>query len=180
MSLAYMDLYIFTGMILSAVIISVIYRVYIIKSWIKHYCKYDLRSAFPEADSAPLYDSIPITRTVDFTWKPSLWFKNYDKRAAIITSAAITALNEYCDFYKIYEEKLILNISFKAVKKSRFNRPLTSTFYGAPRWGGEIFITIADKLAEKSIEKPVQEPIVIVPPTVEMPRIRQIMVCKNV
>ena len=174
MSLAYTDLYIFIGMLLSAVIISAIYRVYIIKSWIKHYCKYDLRSALPDSDPVPLDGPIPVTRTVDFTWEPSLWFKNYDKRAAIITSAAITALNEYCDFYKIYEEKLILNMSIKAVKKSRFNHPLTSAFYGAPRWGGEIFITIVDKPVEKPIEKPVQKL------TEEVPRIRQIMVCKNV
>jgi hypothetical protein len=174
-----MDLFIFLGMILSAVIISIIYRVYIIKSWIKHYCFYDLRSALPEADSVPIEGPMPITRTIDFTWEPSLWFKSYDKRAAIITSAAITALNEYCDFYKIYEEKLILNISIKAVKKSRFNRPLTSIFYGASRWGGEIFITIADKPVEKPIEKPVQK-ITVIYHSEEVPRIRQIMVCRDV
>ena len=176
MSLAYTDLYIFVGMILSGVIISAVYRVYIIESWIKHYCKYDLRSALPDSDPVPLEGPIPVTRTVDFTWEPSLWFKNYDKRAAVVTSAAITALNDYCNFYKIYEEKLILNISIKAVKKSRFNSVLTSTFYVHPKWGGEIFITFVDKL----VDKPKDKPIVIIPPLKEIPKIRQIMVCKNV
>ena len=176
MSLAYMDLYIFMWMISSVAIISAVYRVYFITGWIKYYCKYDLRNALPEADSVPIEGPIPVTRTIDFTWEPSLWFKNYDKRVAIITSVAITALNEYCDFHKIYEEKLILNISIKAVKKSCFEHGLgMCTNYITPRWGGEISITIVDK----PVEKPVQK-LTVIYHSEEAPRIRQIMVCKNV
>ena len=175
MSLAYTDLYIFIGMILSAVIISAIYRVYIIKSWIKHYCKYDLRSSFPEAASIPQEGPIPITRTIDFTWEPSLWFKNYDERAVVVTGAAIDAYKEYDNFYNLFEGKILLDLSIKAVKKSCFNHGLMCTNYVTPRWGGEISITFVDK----PVEKPVQK-LTEIYHSEEVPRIRQIMVCKNV
>jgi hypothetical protein len=123
----------------------------------------------------PQEGPIPVVRTIDFTWEPSLWFKNYDERAAIITGAAIAAYKKYDNYYNLFEGRILLDLSIKAVKKSCFEHGFGICMnYVTPRWGGEISITIVDKPVEKPIEKPVQKL------TEEVPRIRQIMVCKNV
>jgi len=153
--------------------ISIAHRIFVIKASIKHFCKYNLRSAFPEAAPIPQDGPIPRTTLIDFTWESSLWFKNYDDRAEIITVAALNAFNSNDFFLK---DKLILDISIKAVKKSCFGSGFILTNYVTPRWGGEIFITFVNKL----VDKPKDKPIVIIPPLKEIPKIRQIMVCKNV
>ena len=176
MSLAYNAIFSLVVALLIIGSISIAHRIFTIKASIKHFCKYNLRSAFPEAAPIPQDGPIPTVRTLDFTWEPSLWFKNYNERAGIITACALTAFNEYDRFSHLLDKKLILDISIKAVKKSCFEHGLgMCTNYITPRWGGEISITIVDK----PVEKPVQK-LTVIYHSEEAPRIRQIMVCKNV
>jgi hypothetical protein len=104
----------------------------------------------------------------------------------IITAAALTAFNEYYDYYEL-QDKALLYVSTKAIKKMSFHHGPMSTCCSSPQWGVEIAITYTDKVPNKEEpkkkcitmedlwvnERPEERDLLPVPS-------RYIVVCRNV
>ena len=136
------NLIIFISFIIGFIIYEAGYRTYYIRKWIKDYCS-SLGSSLYRIDAIPI-ESASTTHTVEVSWNQVLWHKGRNDRAAIILATALTAFNEHYDHFRLHS-KLIYHISTKAIKQTRFNQSLVSTFYGSCKWGVLISISYVDR-----------------------------------
>lgn len=170
--------------LLFMVVMAVIWRTIYIKNWIAYYCKNCLhRALLPKPENIRI-DRSPTVRHIEFTWNKAIWHKSELIRSIIISDAALKAFNGYKELF--LQDKALLHIDIKAIKKMRFHHSLVTTCFSSPKWGAKISISYIERPLSR--EEPQKECKVIEDSQItkgisgefDLTFNRHIIVCKDV